>query len=167
LWSWWDSNPRQSERLTLSPTELPIFALQLGFVLRTRLELVRPQWSQDFLTTFAFTRTIFNITWSDVVVWTISLPYWNLARCKIIRFQLRYHLYSLYAIYQLLLIEFSEPSPKQIFLSARFLFVRVILLQGFLTWALFFIKVLRVYQFHHQSKIVVLREFINYKLFCS
>ena len=115
-------------------------SLSCYFVLRARLELARPQWSQDFLTTFAFTRTIFNITWSDVVVWTISLPYWNLARCQIIRFQLRYHLYSLYAIYQLLLIEFSEPWPKQIFLSARFLFVRVILLQGFLTWALFFYK---------------------------
>jgi hypothetical protein len=44
-------------------------------VLEAGLEPARPQWSQDFHTTFAFTRTIFNVTWSDVVVWTISVPY--------------------------------------------------------------------------------------------
>ena len=44
-------------------------------VLRAGLEPARPQWPQDLHTTFAFTRTIFNITWPDVVVWTISLPY--------------------------------------------------------------------------------------------
>ena len=32
-----------------------------------------------FLTTFTFTWTIFSIICSDVVVWTISPPYWNLA----------------------------------------------------------------------------------------
>ena len=39
---------------------------------------IEPTWAQcprDFHTTFAFTRTIFSIICSDVVVWTISLPY--------------------------------------------------------------------------------------------
>ena len=73
---------------------------------------------EDFLTTFAFTRTIFSITCSDVVVWTISspFPFRGLGATCIVS-----------TPFIDIAVELSEPPPKNIFLYSRFLFVRVVL----------------------------------------